>query len=192
MAVIVTPRTELDAVNAVIGVVGESPVNTLEGEANVDVLNARALIAVASAEVQDKGWTFNVDETFELVPDTFTQKIVYLPTYLRVTTPGGSLYVNREGFLWDRLGKTNLFTGRLTVTMVQQIPFEELPMCFRQLVTYLAAKRFNAQFYGDSEVDRNCDINITQARTACDEFELDYGGYNMFTNDPFFTANSGR
>lgn len=90
MATIITPRTELDAVNAIIGAIGEGVVNTLEGDANVDVLNARRLLAVVSAEIQDKGWVFNTDEAFELVPDTFSNKIVWLPTYLRVITPGGT------------------------------------------------------------------------------------------------------
>ncbi|UCR91170.1 putative tail tubular protein A [Ralstonia phage RpT1] len=192
MAIIVTPRTELDAVNAIIGSIGEGVVNTLEGDANVDVLNARRLLAVVSTEVQDKGWTFNVDEAFELVPDTFSNKIVWLPTYLRVLTTGGTPYVNRGGFVYDRLGRTDQFPGRITVTMTEQVPFEELPLCFRQYITYIAADRFNSQFYGDPGVAEACAKAIIEASNSVQEYEIDYGGYNLFNNDPYFLANSGR
>lgn len=192
MAIIVTPRTELDAVNAIIAVIGEAAVNTLEGDADVDVLNARRLLSTVSAEVQDKGWTFNTDEAFELVPDTFSKKIVWQPTYLRIQSPGGTLYVNRGGFVYDRLGRTDQFSDRVTVTMTEQVPFEELPFCFRQYITAIAAQRFNAEYFGDPGVDQSAAQAVIQASIACSEFELDYGGFNMFNNDPFFLQNSGR
>ena len=37
---IVTPSNKLDAVNEILSAVGSSPVNSLEDELNVDVLNA--------------------------------------------------------------------------------------------------------------------------------------------------------
>ncbi|ATN92974.1 putative tail tubular protein A [Ralstonia phage RPSC1] len=43
-----SPRTELDAVNAIIAVIGEAPVNTLEGDGNVDAMSARALLAASA------------------------------------------------------------------------------------------------------------------------------------------------
>lgn len=192
MVQMVTPRTELDAVNNIIGAIGESRVNTLEGEPNVDVINARAILNIWSVQIQDRGWTFNVNESFQLVPDTFSGKIVWLPSYLRVTSPGGTPYVERDGFVWDRLGDTNQFTGRITVSMVQQVPFQELPLCFRQYVTALARKQFNNDYYGDPGIDMACDQIIARAEVSVNEYELDYGNYNLLSSDTFNSANLGR
>ena len=48
---IVTPSTELDAVNEILSSVGSSPVNSLEDDANVDVLNAVRILKAVSQEL---------------------------------------------------------------------------------------------------------------------------------------------
>lgn len=100
--------------------------------------------------------------------------------------------MNRGGFVYDRLGRTDQFTGRITVTMTEQVPFEELPLCFRQYITYTAADRFNAQYYGDPGVEAACKQAIVESSQAVQEYEIDYGGFNLFNNDPHYLANSGR
>lgn len=187
-----SPRTELDAINAIIAVIGEAPVNTLEGDGNVDAMSARQLLATVSAEKQDKGWVFNVDEGYTLIPDTFSQQIVWSPSFLRIITPSGTPYVNNQGFVYDRLARTDRFTGPITVTMTEEVPFEQLPFCFRQWITYVAAKRFNANNFGDPGIDAELAQRITVAEQAVDEFEIDYGGYNMFNSDPFYLSQFVR
>lgn len=187
-----TPRTLLDAVNSILAAIGEESVDTLDQDANADVANSMRLLQVVSSEVQAKKWTFNVDETFELVPEATTGKIAYLPQYLDVTTAGGTPYVNRGGFIWDRLNKTDTFTGRLVVTMVEQVPFEELPLVFRQFITYKAAHRFNAEYYGEPGVAESTMRSMQELEWACLEYELDYGGYNLFNNDPDFQTKNAR
>ncbi|ATN92932.1 tail protein [Ralstonia phage RPSC1] len=171
---------------------GEAPVNTLEGDGNVDAMSARALLAAVSAEKQDRGWVFNVDEDFQMMPDVFSQQVVWSPSYLRIITPSGTPYVNREGFVYDRLARTDRFPGPFTVTMTEEVPFEQLPFCFRQWITYVAAKRFNANNYGDPGIDAELSQRITTAEQAVQEFDIDYGGYNMFTSDPFYLSQSAR
>jgi len=109
-----------------------------------------------------------------------------------VTTAGGTPYVNRGGFIWDRLNKTDTFTGRLVVTMVEQVPFEELPLVFRQFITYKAAHRFNAEYYGEPGVAESTMRSMQELEWACLEYELDYGGYNLFNNDPDFQTKNAR
>ena len=47
-----------DAVNEMLGAVGQAPVNTLE-QSNPDVALAYATLMTVSREVQAEGWTFN-------------------------------------------------------------------------------------------------------------------------------------
>lgn len=187
-----TPRTLLDAVNSILDSIGEESVDTLDQEANADVANAMRLLQITSAEVQAVKWAFNVDETFELVPEATTGKIAYLPHYLDITTAGGTPYVNRGGFLWDRLAKTDTFTGRLVVTMVEQVPFEELPLVFRQFITYKTAFRFNNKYYGEQGVTQSTVEAMRDLEFQCLAYELDYGGYNLFTMDPDFQTKNAR
>ena len=43
---IVTPMTELEAVNEMLSAVGESPVNSIENPNNVDVINAIRILNI--------------------------------------------------------------------------------------------------------------------------------------------------
>lgn len=187
-----TPHTLLDAVNSILDAIGEESLDTLDQEANADAANAVRLLQTTSAEVQARKWTFNVDESFELVPDAPTGKIAYLPSYLDITTTGGTPYVNRGGFLYDRLNKTDQFTARLVVTMVQQVPFEELPLVFRQFITYKTAFRFNNKYYGEPGVAQSTQEAMAELEWRCMEYELDYGAYNLFNNDPDFQTKNAR
>lgn len=187
-----TPHTVLDAVNSILDAIGEESVDTLDQESNADVANAVRLLQIVSAEIQARKWTFNVDEAFELVPNAVTQQIAYLPSYLEVSVAGGNPYVNRGGFLYDRINRTDRFTGRVTVSMTQQVPFEELPLCFRQFITYKTAFRFNAKYYGEPGVAEATMRAQQELEWDCQCYELDYGNYNLFNNDPDFQTKNAR
>lgn len=189
---LIDPSTELAAVNTIIGIIGEAPVNSLTATNNVDVITARQLLQQESRKLQDKGWTFNIDEAGVLTPDAFSQEIAWKPTWLRVVSEGGTPYVNRNGKVYDRLNKQDKFTGSLTVTLIEEVPFDELPYCFQTLATMKAARRFNANSFGAPEVDSEAARLEAEAMVACNEYELDYGDYNMFTGDPYVSGQLTR
>lgn len=74
---------ELAAINDMLAAIGESPVNSLEGDMNADVSNARRILNNINREVQSRGWTFNIIEGEELIPDAFSGQINYMSDYLR-------------------------------------------------------------------------------------------------------------
>lgn len=89
---------ELDAVNDILASIGEPPVNTLEGDANADVANARRILNKINRQIQSKGWTFNIEEGTTLQADVFSQMIPFTSDYLSVmSTSGATVYVNRGG-----------------------------------------------------------------------------------------------
>lgn len=184
--------SRLDAVNNIIGAIGEARLNTLEGAANVDAINADSILNIWDVYVQDKGWTFNVNENYEVVPDSFSKKIKWQPQWLRMVSSGGTPYTNRDGFLYDRLNSTAEFDARFTVTLTEQIPFEEMPFCFRQYITALARKQFNADYYGDPLIENTCDQIIVLMQASVNEYELDYGAYNMLSSDTYISTAIGR
>lgn len=193
MALNITVNTELAAVNTIIYTIGESPVNSLENSSSVDVINARTLLAQESRKVQDKGWTFNTQEGYFVASDVFSNQIVFRPTWLRVLeSASGTPYVNRGGYLYSRPDQTDLFPGGITVDLIEEVPFEELPYCFQTLITMKAARRFNGGSFGDPGVDAEAARLEEEARVSCNEYELDYANLSLFTNDTFISGLLGR
>ena len=50
-----TPITELDAINEIVGSIGESPINTLENPTNSDVINAIRILSITNRSFQSNG-----------------------------------------------------------------------------------------------------------------------------------------
>ena len=112
---IITPSNELDAVNEILSSVGSSPVNSLEDDLNVDVLNAKRILSAVSTEVQSRGYRFNTLNNIYLTPDSDTGLVPFAHDYIRVFASGYKL-VNRSGYFFDLETDTNEFPEGLTVT----------------------------------------------------------------------------
>ena len=184
-------QAELDAVNDILGAIGESPVSTLEGDVSVDVVNARRILQKVNKTEQAKGWTFNIDEDAKLYPDAYSKLIPFMPNYIRLVSTGGTPYVNRGGFVYDRIEKTDRFDSEVSCQMVLLMGFDEMPEIFKQYIVAKAAKQFNIQFFGSPEIDTVLGNEIQDLTTAINEYETDYGGFNVF-NDSSISQNIQR
>lgn len=175
---------ELAAVNDMLAAIGEAPVNTLEGDSNADVANARRILNKVNTEVQSRGWTFNIEEGVQLTPDSFSKLINYMPDYLDVKSPSGATtYVNRGGFLYDRVNRTDQFDAPVDVRLIVLKSFDEMPVQFRTYIIAKASRRFNIRFFGAAEVEATLQEEESEAWRAVQEFELDYGAHNMLEGD---------
>lgn len=177
---------ELAAVNDILAAIGEPPVSTLEGDANADVANARRILNKVNRSIQSRGWTFNIEEGVTLLPDVFSEMIPYNIDYLSMLSNGGqSQYVNRGGYVYDRIARTDRFPGGIVVNLIRLREFDEMPECYRHLIVTKAARQFNSRFFGAPEVDGTLQEEEAEAKQACFEYELDYGNYNMLDGDSF-------
>lgn len=177
---------ELAAVNDILAAIGEPPVSTLEGDANADVANARRILNKVNRSIQSRGWTFNIEEGVTLLPDVFSEMIPYSTDYLSMLSNGGqSQYVNRGGYVYDRIARTDRFPGGIVVNLIRLREFDEMPECYRHLIVTKAARQFNSRFFGAPEVDGVLQEEEAEAKQACFEYELDYGNYNMLDGDSF-------
>lgn len=184
---------ELAAVNDMLSAIGESPVNTLEGDANADVANCRRILNGVNIEVQSKGWTFNIEEDATLTPDVFSKLINWLPDFLSVKSPSGTtVYTNRGGYVYDRTAKTDEFTQPITVSLIRMRGFEEMPVQFRTYIVAKAARRFNIRFFGAAEIEASLQLEEQDAWQAVQEFELDYGNFNMMDGDAWVAGRMTR
>lgn len=183
---------ELDAINDLLAAIGESPVNSLEGDPNADVGNARRILNNVNREVQAKGWSFNIDEGETLLPDAMTKMIPFMNDYLKVTSPGGTAYIRRGEYLYDRTSKTDEFEGPVQVDLIRLKTYSEMPECFRAYIIAKASRRFNTFFFGAAEVDAQLANQEQESYQTCMEYELDFGEFNMLDGDAFVQGKINR
>lgn len=183
---------ELSAVNDLLAAIGESPVNTLEGDSNADVANARRILNNINREIQSKGWTFNISMGETLQPDVQTGFIPYLPSYLSLMVSGGTSYVKRGDLIYDTATRTDIFTGPIQVDLIRLKEYSEMPDCFRNLIITKASRRFNMFFFGAGEIEGHLAEQEAEHYRACMEYEMDYGQFNMLDGDAFVQGKLNR
>jgi hypothetical protein len=187
-----TQDDELGAINDMLAAIGESPVSSLEGDPNADVANCRRILNQVNREIQSRGWTFNIEEAASLLPNALTGLIDYLPSYLRMTTSGGTAYINRAGYVYDRTTKTDIFTDPIEVDLIRLKQYGEMPECFRSYIVAKASRRFNIRFFGAGEIEGSLQEQEADAWQAIQEYELDFGGFNMLDGDSFTGGKISR
>ena len=175
---------ELTAVNDILEVIGQSPVNSLRNQSDLDVSTARRMLAGENKRVQSKGWGFNTEENSELTPDAFSGVIAYSHSYLRMLDPQSlTTYVNRSGRVYDTVARTDRFTASIFVDLVVARSLAEMPVCFRELIVCTAATRFNSSRFGDPDIARDLAQRIMEARIDIADYEADFGRYNVLEDE---------
>lgn len=153
----ITPSTELEAVNTMLRAIGESPVSTLSGDVGVDVVTARQTLTEIMKAVQTEGWIFNTEYDYPLNRDMSGQIIV----------PANALQVDivknrysdidpvmRGNKVYDRKNHTFTFTIDLKAKIVFGLSFTDMPESARHYVTYRAARKFQDNSLGSEELHK--------------------------------------
>jgi len=181
--------TELDAVNAMLGAIGEQPVSDIEDVGNTDAAIAVNTLHGVSREVQSKGWWFNFDEahTFTLNAEGRAQPA---NTILSVRPSGraGARLTVRNGFLWNLSGSTDTFPldAPPSARVVWFLPYDEIPESGRRYIAIRAARIFQANVLGSSELNGFTEDHEAEAfaifMSEQDDFDFAQG-YNMTQGD---------
>ena len=185
MTTVVTPTTELEAVNVMLAVIGESPINSLNSPAVVDAVTAQAVLSEISRAVQTSGWHFNTEVDYPLIPTVFDSEIQVPGNCLRIHATGvdrGTDVVQRGTRLYDRVNHTYKFTKKLMVDMVVLLPFSELPEAARYYITIRAARTFQARTVGSDALYKFTAQDETLAHADLKKAEGITGDNNMFTD----------
>lgn len=177
-----TPMTELDAVNLMLSVIGEAPVNSLEdsgvGEANL----AHQILSHASREVQLVGWHWNTEQDYMLLPNQNAYLVLPANT-LKVDTSGDyktNDLIQRGNRLYDRVNHTYEFTAGVTVDLVLMLDFQEMPEGGRNLITIRAARQFQDRTIGASSPAYTAQDELV-AFTQLKADDIEAADLNVFT-----------
>ncbi len=181
-----SPTTELEAINLMISVIGELPLDDLDSQTgNADVLAATTLLRSCTRALQYKGWAFNTDlcTTLYREPDG---TILVPPGVVKITkaeVPSQAFisFSERGGRLYDRTGNTTVWTVDLVVDLVRILAFEDLPEAARLYALTQAGLQFQARYVGSDALYKFSESDLVLAAQVLAEYELDTGHVNFLT-----------
>lgn len=158
--------------------IGSSPVSTLADSGDVDVVSAVSTLRDVSRQVQQKGWHFNTEIEFPLVPASPSKEITLPSNCLRVDTTGYDALldvVQRGSRLYNRKERSYQFDKTIKVDMLVFLPFDELPESARNYIAIKATRMFQDAQLGsealhvyqlEDELDALADLEEAESSTA--------------------------
>jgi hypothetical protein len=179
-----TTDTNLEAVNTILGAIGDAPVDTLEDTTNINVVNASNELERVSKQEQANSWTFNILETYKLNPDVNTGRISWGAKFLKIVDRTNSKVLTRRGnFVYNLTDQTYAFGTAISVEAVLEADLEELPEQMRAYIVAKASCTFQAKFLGDPDLSQSLELERRDAWVALMEYECDATKYNIFDDE---------
>ena len=197
-------ETELSAVNAILGAIGQAPVTSLGNSSsttttsdgttfttssyeNPEIAFIYNLLRDTNVDVQSEGWHFNTEKHVPYTPDSTTGKILIGSDILRIDTTNGWSdrthdVVRRSGYLYDKQSHSYDFSGHTTIDLdiVKLLPFADLPESFKRYIIYKASVRAATQLVGNPQLAQLLSQQEGLARASVMEYECNQGNHTMF------------
>jgi hypothetical protein len=144
--------TLIDAINDMLGYMGESPLDPTDADYTAHPLYESALriLNTTNEAVQSKGWWFN------------TTRRTLTPVSSAIAVPAGTLSLNvlavygdthdytiRAGALFDMTNNTAVITKPVTAVVRTLVAFTDLPETAAKFIAAKAATRFVKTYDGD-------------------------------------------
>ena len=149
-----TLTSKLEAVNSMLGHIGESPVNSIS-DTNALPISAATAISVldeVSRAVQAEGWHFNTELKVTLSP-AGDGTITLDEDVLEVDTISNPDIAQRGLALFDRSSNTSVFTSDLEVNLTRLLDWTSLPEAARRYITLRASRVFQGRLVGSRELE---------------------------------------
>ena len=182
--------TELSAVNNILGAIGQAPITTLgqvspgvQAKDNPEVAFVFNLLRDANVDTQSEGWHFNTETHVEFAIDS-NGKIAIPNNVLSLDLHDNRFnrtmdLVRRDGFLYDKIKHTDVFTSALDLDVIYLVPFENLPTVFTRYITYRASRVAATQLVANPSLVKMLGTQEQFARAALMEYECNQGDHNM-------------
>ena len=189
-------ETELSAVNAILGAIGQSPITSLNFT-NPEISFIYNLLRDANLDLQAEGWHFNTEKHVTYTPDS-NGKIAIGNDILKMdTTEGWSDrthdVVKRNGYLYDKQSHSDDFSGHsggIKLDITRLISYEDLPEVFKRYIIHKASVRAATQLVGNAQLAQLLAQQEALSRAAIMEYECNQGNHTMFglPEDSVYTA----
>ena len=178
--------TELSAVNAILGAIGQSPVTSLVFD-NPEVQFIYNLLRDSNVDVQAEGWHFNSEKHVTYTPDSVTGKISIGNDILKMDVTEGWRkrsydVVKRDTYLYDKYDHTDDWSDHTEINLdiIRLLSFEDIPTVFKRYITYRASRIAATQLVANPQLVKLLGTQEAFARAACMEYECNQGNPTMF------------
>lgn len=162
MALSYTPTTELQAVNMMLGTIGEQPVTSVADTPVSEASIAYNILHAVNRDVQAIGLKCNTEENYTIALSIGTAPLP--AATLKVSAYNNSDdYTMRGTYLYDRKNHTTAFTLAPVVDIVLFQAFTNLPQSVRHYITVKAARIFQSQVVGSDILDKLTDAEEKEA-----------------------------
>lgn len=182
--------SKLEAINRVLQMIGEAPVNSLSGQFGLAKQAEDSLLNV-SRRVQAEGWSFNTDYERTLTRDSNNE----IPVGTDVSRVVVDIYqfpdydiTQRNTKLYDRRNHTYEFTEDLKADVTYMFEWDDLPEHARQYIMTKAGRQLQEAIIGSADLTK---INLTaelEARAHFLEEETTKSQHNMVRGNPNHTG----
>lgn len=187
---LLAPTTELEAVNRLLGSIGQGPVNTLEFSGIPDVTDAITSLRETLKDVEARGWSWNTDRNYTLTPNS--QGYIEVPDGALEVDPEtkSTGYIQRRNpatdnmSIYDPNNQTFKFEDPVDVYIVWAFPFEDIPQAARTYVTVSAGRRFQAERVTSDVLERFESGQEEKAYASLLRIERRTRDANAFRNNP--------
>ena len=186
--------TKLEAVNTMLGFIGEAPINSLDDNTGVgDAPVAEKVLDEINREVQSQGWHFNTEFDVEFTPNS-DKEIIFSDNIIRADLDR-SRYPNtdvtlRGSKLYNRSKNTFEFDDEVKGELVRILEWEEIPEIARRYVTLRAARILQDRQVG---ADSLTQVGVREelfALSALREYDSETADTTIF--DAYLTADTVR
>jgi len=181
--------TELSAVNAILGSIGQSPINGIDF-ANPEISFIYNILTEVNQDVQNEGWAFNIEYHIKETVNPTDNKIVIDSDVIRIDNTDEwdrtRDFVRRkdpvDGLwkLYDRVNHTFTYPDDdyFYVNKVRRLEFEDIPAPFQRYIIYKASGRAAVQLVSNQQLQQMLATYESQARATCMEYECNQGDHN--------------
>jgi len=142
---------------------------------------AKDIVAYTMKEVLTRGWYFNTDKNFKLIPDSFNF-IAVPPNLLRFdvgSTSNRGKLILKGNKLYNRETQDFQFTEPVYGDTVWLVDYENLPITAYQYISLRASRVFQQRVIGSKELYTYTAQDEVDALANLQREELQYEDYNM-------------
>jgi hypothetical protein len=175
--------TELDAINYILGAVGQAPVTSLD-QLNPDVAIAYDALLQANRQIQEEGWTFNWEYEYPFTPDN--DGYIGIPFNV-LQLDLSDLYENRgieavkrDGKLYNKTDHTFIWPKQVKCDVMWLFNFDDVPPIIQHYIQAKAALEASQQMVGDTAMFQMLSTKVSQTKASAIEYETSQGDYSFF------------
>ena len=173
--------TELEAMNQILSVTGDSPVSSVSSTYEQAVVARRILLEV-SKEKQAQGYWFNEIEEMYIVQDE--DGFINLPAEtIRCEIPRDSGDLVQRGLrIFNKKDNTYVINDSVYVNLVTELDWNLLPQSFRQVVVAYASLRYNSEYFGSPVVENTIKSDLYSKEILLQQEDVANRDINMLEN----------